>query len=115
MRWRLLANLHLMILLPLALLGWGLLSIGASPQWAAAGGPESMLAWDHDRVTGGADGDRGVPNYRTDSIVSQLIARPTYTTATLLLEDVGGSTSALLLLILLTPTRWKAHWAPSIS
>jgi hypothetical protein len=91
MRRRLLANLHLMILL-LALLGWGLLSVGPSPQWAAAGEPEAMLAWDHDRVEEGADSDTGVPH----NLAQQLIARPMYTTATLLLEDLGGATTPLL-------------------
>jgi hypothetical protein len=55
-----------------------------------------MIAWDYNRVTGRAASDTRVSNYWTDSIVSQLIARPMYTTSTLLLEDGGGSTSALL-------------------
>jgi hypothetical protein len=54
-----------------------------------------MLAWDHDRVEVGADSDTRVPNNWTESTAQQLIAHPIYSTATLLLEDVGGSTIIL--------------------
>jgi uncharacterized repeat protein (TIGR01451 family) len=84
-----LARLHVIAVLPLALLGWALLSLASLAPPIAAGEPERVL------VQNNTGGQAPAPRAQ-QQVTAQQAGWPLYGPVTPLLEDVGGATTILL-------------------
>jgi hypothetical protein len=96
MKRKLVAKLYFIIVLPLIILGTGLFVIARSPDWAAGSEFEPVVAQDKAAVNEGEDSDAHGSNNQPRLITTQQITQPIYGSATILLEDLGGSTTILL-------------------